>query len=327
MPERLAGRVPRLAVEVAVGLALAILLVALRVALTPTVGDRVPFMTVALGMVLATLFAGWRSGLIALAAGQSFTWYAVIEPRWSWGIDDPRAAAGLIITIVAELAILLVLALYQREVAKGVAERDRRMELLDHAVAEIDHRTRNNYQTVIALVQLQAQRSDDPNVRMALMQVAERIGAISAATAHLSPQGEDIGTVRLAEHLGKLCEELNRGFASADRKIDCHFDDVAVSAEKATYLSIIVNELVTNALKHAFNDGRRGTIKVLAEHRGTGLELSVADDGCGFRPRNGHRSGLGMKLVERFARQIGATHELLSSDSGTVHAIRLQTLQ
>ena len=326
MPERLAGKVPPLLVEAAIGVALAFALVGVRLALAPLVGDRVPFMTVAVGMVLAALLAGWRSGLIALAVGQSLIWYAVVDPRWTWSISDPDASWGLVVTSAAQVIILLIIGLYQREVAKGVAERERRMELLNHAVAEIDHRTRNNYQTVLALVQLQAQRSDDPNIKMALNQVGERIGAIAAATAHLAPQAEDISSVRLAEHLGKLCDELKRGFASADRRIDCDFEDVTVSAEKATYLSIIVNELVTNALKHAFKEGDQGTIRVQAEHRGSGLELSVTDNGSGFPRKNGTKRGIGMKLVETFARQIGATHELMSSEQGTVHSIRLASL-
>lgn len=322
----MAGTVSPAIIEFGLALVIASLLVAGRIALTPLIGDRAPYLTVALGMVLSTLLAGWRSGLMALVVGQVLTWYWVIEPVNSFAIDDPTVATSLVVATMAQLIILLVLGLYQREVDRGVAERERRMELLGHALAEIDHRTRNNYQTVMALVHLQAQRSDDPNVRMALEQVAERIGAIAAATAHLGVRSEDIATVRLSEHLGKLCDELKRGFANADRRIDCSFEDVAVSTEKAAYLAIIVNELVTNALKHAFADGDRGTIRVSAEQRGGGLELSVADDGRGFKPSNGKRRGIGMSLVQKFAGQIGATHELVSSDRGTVHHIRLDTL-
>ena len=120
------------------------------------------------GVVFACVLAGWRSGLIALVAGQALTWFLLVEPMWGFSSPEHWRFGGLIIATLSELIILIVIALYQREVDKNSSEREQRMELLGEALKEIDHRTRNNYQTVLALVQLQAQRSQHPDVKTAI---------------------------------------------------------------------------------------------------------------------------------------------------------------
>ncbi|QNP46527.1 DUF4118 domain-containing protein [Sphingomonas sediminicola] len=157
-----------------------------RAQLEPIANDRAPYALNFLAVVTAAMLAGWRSGLVALVVGQLLIWYAIVPPAWSFSIPDAERAGGLIIATFSQLLVLLVIGLYQREVDKGTAERERRMELLNHALNEIDHRTRNNHQTVLALVQLQAQRSSDDNVRAALHQVADRIQAIAHASERLA---------------------------------------------------------------------------------------------------------------------------------------------
>ena len=78
LPERLSGRVPPLLVEVGVGVTSALLLLGIRIALTPIAGDRAPYAFVFLSIVAACVLAGWRSGLIALIIGQFLAWYFVV---------------------------------------------------------------------------------------------------------------------------------------------------------------------------------------------------------------------------------------------------------
>ncbi len=103
--------------------------------------------------------------------------------------------------------------------------------------------------------------------------------------------------------------------------------DLSASTENAIYLSIIVYELVTNALKHAFNEGAGGTIRVRSEARPDGVAIIVEDNGSGIaeRPANA-RPGLGTRLVEHFVSQVGAAHQVSSSNSGTVHKILVPSL-
>lgn len=327
LPERLSGRVPPIIVEIFVGVAVAVLLVSLRMALGSIAGDRAPYAFNFLGIVLSAVVAGWRAGLITLVVSQLLTWYLIVGPGLTPGWPVTDRLGGLALATVSESLILLVIALYQREVAKGVAEREKRMDLLARAHEEIDHRTRNNYQTVLALVQLQAQRSKDVGVREALQQVADRIKAVTKATEHLAVRGDDIGTVRLRAHLCELCEQVERGLSRDGVRVECDVEDLAASTEKAIYLSIIVNELVTNALKHAFEDSTVGLIRVASEQHSKGVTIIVEDNGCGLQKAPARsKGGLGGRLVERFARELGCEHDVVSSASGTTHRLHIRSL-
>ncbi|HET7708070.1 MAG TPA: histidine kinase dimerization/phosphoacceptor domain -containing protein [Sphingomicrobium sp.] len=305
-----------------------LIVIAARAALISVAADRAPYAFSFVGVVLAAVLAGWRAGLLTLILSQVMTFYVIVEPRWALAKVDADRSAAFVIATVSVALILLIIALYQREVAKGVIERESRLDLLGRALEEIDHRTRNNYQTVLALVQLQAQRSKDAGVQEALQQVADRIKAVTRATERLAVRSDDIGTVRLRDHLCELCEQVERGLSRDGVKVECEVEDLTVSTEKAIYLSIIVNELVTNALKHAFEDSSEGLIRVASEQHPKGVTIIVEDNGSGLAqaPAKGGGGGLGTRLVDRFARELGCEHEVVSSESGTTHRLMLRSL-
>ena len=305
--------------EISIGVSSALVMVLARMPFDALAGERAPYALNFLAVVIAAVFAGWRSGLIALAFGQALIWYAVVPPYFSFAIGDPERFAGLVIATASQALILVVIALYQREVDKGTAERERRMALLDHALNEIDHRTRNNHQTVLALIHLQAQRATHDGVRDALMQVANRIQAISQATERLALRSGDLERVRLNDHLCGLCEQIERGLVPARQKVR-EVEERTTSADLAIPIAIIVNELVTNALKHAFDGRDEGHVLVTGRMNGE-LRLTVTDNGIGIRDsgRGQRGGGLGSKLVENFAKQLGAKHEIVTSEQGTTH--------
>lgn len=301
-------------------------MVAMRAPFVEFAGDRAPYALNFLAVVIAAVLAGWRSGLVALLVGQTLIWYAIVPPYFSFAIGDRERFGGFVIATLSQLLLLMVITLYQREVDKGTAEREERLTLLDEALSEIDHRTRNNYQVVLALIELQARRSESEDVRKALRQVGERIQAIADASQQLAVRSADIGAVRLDDHLCGLVERIERGISRKEIDVECDVDDVTTTPDKATSISIIVNELVTNAIKHAFNGERSGHVRVTGKC-GKEFELVVSDDGCGFESkRRSSDSGLGTKLVESFARQLGAKHQVSSSEKGTMHRILIPSL-
>lgn len=311
--------------EFAVAIGAALLFLLLRVAIIPVAGDRAPYAFVFLTVVVACVAAGWRSGLIALLIGQALVWWLIVGTASQAPTASDRVG-GLITATISELIILVIIALYQREVARGTAERDQRLAQLDEALKEIDHRTRNNYQTVLAVINLQARRATDERVSEALRQVADRIQAIANASQHLAVRSADIDAVRLDSHLCGLVEQIERGLAREDIRVECVIDDITASADTATSISIIVNELVTNALKHAFNGERSGHVQVTGKVANA-FELIVADDGRGMEvTRRKDHDGLGTKLVESFARQLGAKHQVTTSDKGTTHHLVIPRL-
>ena len=323
LPERLAGRLPPFLVEVAVGVLLTGFFAAARLALAPLTGEIAPYTFVFVATVGAAVLAGWRSGLTALLLGQALIWYFLTEPRGTLAAKDLQHTAGLVIATLSQLAILAIITLYQREIERAWSRREDQMDLLEKALKEIDHRTANNYQTVIALVLAQA-KSSDGEVRDALVRVADRIRAIADAQRKLALASVSLEQVKVSEHLQDLCASLRRGLARDDVELRCHFDDITLGADETVCVSILLNELVTNALKHAFPDGRKGAIEVGLHSAGPAVELKVDDDGVGTQAAGPSRgSGLGSKLVRTFVGQLKAKHEVWSDGSGTRHRIRI----
>jgi two-component sensor histidine kinase len=306
-----------------VGIGIPIVLAGVRLSLVPLTHDRAPYALVFVGIVLAALLAGWRSGLLALVVGQLLVWYLIASPDGGWALDPPRMA-GLVLATFAELVSLVIISLYQREIDRAAGLRERQMQLLDRALKEIDHRTGNNYQTVLALILAQSRRTPEPGVREALLLVADRVRAIASASKKLAISAENLEEVRAGEHLRELCQEISRGLARPGIDLECNFADVSLDAEKTVCISILVNELVTNALKHAFPDDRDGLIRVSLQPSNGHLELRVEDNGIGVTKDAATRgTGLGAKLVETFTRQLHAHHAIDPANHGTRHLIRI----
>ena len=290
------------------------------------IGDTAPYVFVSAAIAVSAIVAGWRSGLVALAAGDALTMVAIIGSSDAFYADEAHRRTALFAAMASQLILLIIIGYYQREVDRGTREREKRLSLLDDALKEIDHRTRNNYQTVLALVELQARRSPDPQVQGALRQVADRIQAIASASQQLAVRSAGLAAVRLDDHLCELVHEIQRGLSRGNVEVACDIDDVTASADTATSISIIVNELVTNAMKHAFNGERTGRVCVTGR-AGPMFELTIADDGKGVEAtRRDDHPGLGTRLVESFARQIGAEHEVTSSADGTTHRLLIPGL-
>lgn len=309
-------------VEIVIGVSLTALFAIARFALLPWTGEAAPYALVFAAVAGAAVLAGWRSGLIALIFGQALTYVYATEPFGSAFPKDSEQVAGLLLATASQLLLLIIIVLYQREVDRAWSRREGQMNLLEKALREIDHRTSNNYQTVLALVLAQAKAAKEIPVREALQQVADRIRAIADAQRKLAVASQSLEEVRIAEHLQDLCEQIQRGLSRDGVLIECEFADLMVSADETVCISILVNELVTNALKHAFPDNRSGIIRVTLAPSARGIELAVADNGVGMDSRR-RPGSLGMRLVDTFVRQLKAKHEIRAGESGTYHRIRI----
>jgi two-component sensor histidine kinase len=324
VPQRLARLVPRWLSEVLVALVITALFVGLRILAVPLLGELAPFSLAILALVLSALIGGWRSGALSLVLGIALVWYFVLPPQGSFAITSPAAVSALGLTAFAELVILAALALYQREVRAGELERVRRINFLGHALREMDHRTKNNFQIVTSILTLQAGRSGNAEVQEALGEAAERLKAIAAVYSALAPSSQGLATVRLQDQLQEICDQIRRGILPDGIALETELEPMLVPHETGVALGIVVNELVTNACKHAFGDGG-GTIRVRAVRDGEkAARIEVTDDGRGFTPAApGARRGLGTRLVAAFVGRVGGTSEVRSSAGGTVHVIRV----
>jgi two-component sensor histidine kinase len=178
---------------------------------------------------------------------------------------------------------------------------------------EVDHRVKNNLQLIASLLQLQARRTPDEATRQAVRGILERVNAIGAVHRRLF-QGGDVQRFDLAEFVRDLAGDLAAGARRDDIQLKLDLDAVAVPASQAAALALIVNELISNALKHAF-PGRAGVVQVAIRRTPEGFALTVADDGPGL-PEGGPK-GFGSTIIQLLCQQVKATLAYEDAAPGT----------
>ncbi|MBN9364179.1 MULTISPECIES: CHASE3 domain-containing protein [unclassified Devosia] len=190
----------------------------------------------------------------------------------------------------------------EAEEARGHAERERaRLETL---LQDTNHRIGNSLATVSSLLGLQLARTQSEEVRTALEAAQLRVQAIASAHRRLR-LGADLETTDAAEFLADVIDDLAAAVPSGKQvTFEKHLQAMVIPARDATTLGIVVSELVTNALKHAFAEGEGGIIYVRFERPAGGVTLlTVEDNGKGLT--GGGQDGLGAVIVKQLARQFG----------------------
>ena len=174
----------------------------------------------------------------------------------------------------------------------------------DLLMRELQHRMKNNLQTILAMISLQRGKSSNDESRRALDHIANRVTAISLAQDQLSTT-QRLRTVSLGAYLRALCAYIQTG--RDDILVEAKVEDCEVSIDQAVPAGLIVNEAVTNAIKHAFPEGRAGTIAVtfLCDVLSRTGDLIILDDGIGTNTAPG--GGSGLDLMKALAGQLGGT--------------------
>jgi PAS domain S-box-containing protein len=176
---------------------------------------------------------------------------------------------------------------------------------------EVHHRVKNNLQIIASMINMQMRRLQPGHARNALEECVTRVQAISLIHATLY-QSRDYARISFREYATSLVDNVCYALAEQAGAV-AHRVDVApllLTIEKAIPCGLIINELVTNAFKHAFPYGRRGAVEVRMRDCGNGqLQLSVADDGIGLAANFeiGTSSAMGLTLVATLVEQLHGT--------------------
>ena len=195
----------------------------------------------------------------------------------------------------------------------------RRIKML---LQELTHRVKNSLQTIASIVRIEAGHHKSDEGRGALEQVSNRISAIGRLYANLE-KADTIGAIDASLYLKEVCANLIASVQQGGRAISLTTDIASelLPTERTIPIGLIVNELVMNAIKYAFPDGRGGAVIVALKREPGQLRLTVADNGSGADFQRAD-SGLGGRLVEGFAKQLGGRIERKSGSQGTtVHLI------
>src|SRR3984893_2995939 len=197
-------------------------------------------------------------------------------------------------------------------------------ERIGMLLQELTHRVKNNLQFIASMVMIEARSVESADGKAALARVSRRILALGHLYSKLSEAGT-FEAVDAATYLNELCRDLIASvYKDGDAFIMLKTDVVEselLPTDRAIPIGLIVNELVTNAVKYGFPGEATGTVMATVKRVPGELRLTVADDGQGVDPRRAD-SGLGGRLVHAFAQQLGGQVERESGSQGTaVHLI------
>ncbi|KGE85896.1 MAG: sensor histidine kinase [Phaeodactylibacter xiamenensis] len=191
------------------------------------------------------------------------------------------------------------------------------LEEKEYLIKEIHHRVKNNLQIISSLLQLQARYIEEPSALEALSDGENRVRSMSIIHHHLYT-GENLSQVNLPEYVANLCSNLEASYRPRDKTIMLHQEvpNLLLDVSVMIPLGLILNELLTNAYKYAFEGLQKGNIWVSIEETGGRLLVEVKDDGVGMHPETVQK-GFGSRLIRAFLRKLEAEMESSQPEKGT----------
>ena len=324
LPDRLAPGIPRWVTQLGVGVLCGLAAIGGRMLLDLVVPGVGPYALVFPALILATLFAHWPAGVLTAALAILYAWRTVLlglaAPTLQSTIADPHGVVRTLVISAAAGITIAIAELFRQAVRQAAAERDREIADRDLFLAEFDHRMKNNFAIVAGLLDMQARRADHPATAAALETARMRVESIAQAHRHLYRGSDAIDAVEMGDYLHKLCGALVEAlFLGGKVTLTCECDSAQLPRDRAVSIGLVVNELVTNAAKHAFTGRDSGRIHVTFREHGGGWTLSVTDNGVGLPPKGAAapRGGLGTRLIDAFARQAEGRLHTESGPDGT----------
>lgn len=200
------------------------------------------------------------------------------------------------------------------------------VEYQDLLAREMSHRVKNSLASVVGLLQVQARGTHSLEIRNALEDASSRVAAIAQVHDQLW-RGSRIGFIELADFMNQLCRQL--GNNTGGQILNCHADPMLVSADHAIPLGLLINELVTNAVKYAYPGGV-GIVDVSAHEIDGHLHVEISDRGVGLPQGfdiNKPRTSLGFKVIMGLVRQLHGHIAITGNEpSGTRFLLELPIL-
>ncbi len=183
---------------------------------------------------------------------------------------------------------------------------------------EVDHRVKNNLQLISSLMLLQSRRMTDETARQALKTMLERVGAVGMVHRRLV-QVEDSHQLEVAGFVRDLVGDLALAAGRDDVHIRLDLEPLTIPAAAAAPFALVLNELVGNALKHAFAENEGGVIAVSIVRVGGACVLTVCDDGSGMGEAP---KAFGLTIASLLCQQLRAGLEVTDAEPGVRAVVR-----
>lgn len=280
--------------------------------------ENYPLLLFIPAVFLSALIFDRGSGYWATALSTVLASYFLMDPEESLGLSE-EDVLPLAIYVVVCVGITTLTETLRRALEQARQAEEEKGVLL----REMSHRTKNDLQTVVSILALQARGHSERAVQSAFNSAISRVQVI--ARAHDRLQRDDRGNVlNMSQYLTDLCEDL--GNALRDLKpiaVRVEAEPLELETAVAVPIGLIVNELVTNAFKYAFPKERGGAIDVTFRSIGSGeTELTVSDNGIGCPTEVAE--GLGSRLIKLLVTQLNGTLKREPGDPGCRIVARLK---
>ena len=190
------------------------------------------------------------------------------------------------------------------ELVEMVREREETLQQRNLLLREVYHRVKNNLQIVDAIITMQEGELTDPKARSTLQSLRSRIYALGLVHQQLMTS-RDLNTFDIAPFLKELAENVVAAGAMGDINLHVEADELPVNLDYAVPLGLLVTELVTNAIKHAFPDGSGEiSVKLVRSEADETIDVTVTDNGRGDMTGETSPNGLGKRLIQGLVQQL-----------------------
>lgn len=194
------------------------------------------------------------------------------------------------------------------------------VKVKDVLLHEVNHRVKNSLQLVTSLLQLQASKATSPELKQNLLEARSRIAVVASLHQRLYMTGQH-DHVSLATYLHDMATETISAL-DGDTRLALRFTcppDLTLPLDRAVPLALVMSELLTNAIKYAFDEDVPGTIDLTTTQEAGMITITLDDDGCGLPPAfdPAQSNGIGMRIVTALTRQLHGTLTIAALDRGT----------
>lgn len=204
----------------------------------------------------------------------------------------------------------------EREVEKRTADLQAALEAKTLLLHEVDHRVKNNLTMIGSLLRLQARTIDDAEITAKLEAILERIDALATVHRRLY-QSDDVTRFNLGAFTENLVADVVGASGRSSIEIHGRTEMLEIPSANAAAIGLVLNEILTNAIKHGFAQGRPGVLEVNVHAEGGRAKIVIADDGPGLGGDTPGTGGLGTTLIKRLSKQVDGSVDWDDAKPGT----------